>query len=456
MKLRASLSCAALIFGVLTVALAALGSPPTLVLQTATVKIISAARDGSLELRGSGLAFAHSGHAYVLTSDHVVLHDNFNRKHVVQFENGATATCDFVVSDFGRGLALLEITGPFDPAVVTELTSIVGAAPAAADRVIVMGYPAMSNGLVRDPRGAISNPRAPSMTLVQTKEMIEIVGAHGEFGMSGGVVTSTDDRFIGVLSHQIYSETPDRISNKILVVPSDVALPWAKAAIEAPRGQEPIQFGQSTSQQMWKDSLTMGTRHLAFWWGDFFGTGREIGSIRYVTPEISAELPGGTMSSLLPIEEDLQASHCNAYLMGFRQREPFGASVAMPREPIGQLRLFLDTKLEPFVQLWCNETYDLVDTLDDHANVLRKLESRLRGTPKLAARLSRVIDHIEGHQSGDPRNYHFFWLKRGDLDWLLTSPEFRAEWAILAKSGDEAALRTELTQLRAIYVFLSE
>lgn len=416
------------------------------------------ATDGSATLRGSGLAFESKGRSYVLTSDHVVLHDNDRRRHVIHFDRGVAIECEYLVSDFGRGLALLQVIGPYDAAMTEELTLISASTPTTSTRVAVMGYPAMSAGLVRDARGLVSNPSLATNTLVQTREIIEISGAHGEFGMSGGVVATLDEKFVGILSHQVYSETPNSISNKILVIPGVTALAWAKSVLDAPADLAPIQFAQFTSQLLWKSSLTLSSRHLMFLWHDPFGTGRNLFSLNDLTQSGSPEIVGGETGPLASLEAKLQASSCNGYLMGFRERKPFGPSVSTPRDPIGTLRLLDDPALEPVVQLFCNESRDAVDELESHEQKLESLIAKLSASdaPRLILHIRAAIDIIRNHQSADVSTHHYHWLKPRDLDWLMTSPELGPEWSRLTTTGQATVLREALSKLRATMSFLSE
>jgi len=197
--------------------------------------------------RGSGYAFSYLGVAYVLTSEHVLVHErgvSGNYCHTVQWESGARNGAEIVAVDWGSGLGLLRLEGN-NAQVLPDLSSISGTNLGAVEDgtpISVAGYPYRSSALYNDARGSVLRLRSERHLLPLISSVIEIVGGHGEFGMSGGpVFDRRSGKLIGLLSHQILHlteggdtrvESPEqddgRNYNNLLAIPVDFLESWLK------------------------------------------------------------------------------------------------------------------------------------------------------------------------------------------------------------------------------------
>lgn len=178
-----------------------------------TVKLASGGTSSqSSSLRGSGFLFEHHGQHYVVTSDHVVLHRKNCPKgpcHYVLVDSVWLAA-DLIAADWGVGLALLSV--PLKTAVshVRNLDSLVAAIPGQVTgaRASTEGYPFSSLNPFSDLGGRVLLDSSPRFTLPMLDSMIELIEAHGEFGMSGGpafLSLPSGKQFLGILSHQYLS-----------------------------------------------------------------------------------------------------------------------------------------------------------------------------------------------------------------------------------------------------------
>ncbi len=110
---------------------------------TAIVKVRSGLC-GMSEVRyaGSGLAFRDGPRAFVLTSEHVLLHGNGSFCHSVATDEGLTAQARVHTTDYARGIALLELSTPPDH---WEMASLTGFSEVEVrernEPVLVAGFP---------------------------------------------------------------------------------------------------------------------------------------------------------------------------------------------------------------------------------------------------------------------------------------------------------------------------
>jgi hypothetical protein len=208
--------------------------------ESRVVKIVSARCGDTREFRGSGLLFQDSGRAYVLTSDHVVLHSNDGYCH-----SAGSEEAEYLTSEWGLGLALLKLPkGKPDSSWLT-LADLAGQPVAKGEKLVVTGFPFGSFTLVEDGRGEVLLPASPSQLFALIPTLIETIGAHGEFGMSGGPVFTAGGKFAGVLSHQ--KLTPD---NHLLVVDAKKAGAWAASYFADPKKYLPWFFQGADAQLM--------------------------------------------------------------------------------------------------------------------------------------------------------------------------------------------------------------
>ncbi len=325
-------------------------------LKNAVVKVVSSVTSDSVVLRGSGLAFQHGGKGYVLTSDHVVLHDDDGKEHVVYGDKIPATPCDFVISDYGRGLALLKAVSPARLEDWPRWEDLLWRAPQPGDRVAMMGFPAMAEGgLVRDLAGKVSDAAKPWDALVQVRHMIEVKGGHAEFGMSGGVVASPGDTLFGLLSHQVYSPPNGSPSaNTILAIPGALIVDWVSRVLASPGdpASYPIELFQTSEQLRWAHGPAYLTSTLIMGWTDAFGTGRRVMYISRASRPAPGKIFGGETGDLAKIRDFFKKrDDCLLYVLRFQTRSPRFMAAAH----VSTMRAFEDASLQAVLHVRCND-----------------------------------------------------------------------------------------------------
>lgn len=204
------------------------------------------------ELNGSGWAFTYKNEIYLLTSEHVVYHDpgvDANVCHEVRFQNeSAWRRADLKIVDRGVGLGLLRVRPTSAAPDVRALERTRAFNPAQANQVVVttLGVPAAATSVYADGQGRIITTQSERHLIPLLERTYELLGVHGEFGMSGGPVFTDESGsvLVGVLSNQYIEQRPgqpaavrelDRARtenvNHIFVIPGDFALNWLKSAL---------------------------------------------------------------------------------------------------------------------------------------------------------------------------------------------------------------------------------
>jgi Trypsin-like peptidase domain len=146
----------------------------------------------------------------VLTSEHVLLQGRKNQGicQSVSFPNQATGDfksydAELVASDWQSGLAILKVNtvgSEIDALAVNDLFS--EQAPTGTDTLFVSGYPYADQDESMSTRGNLDRQKSLRHLMPNANEVLEIRGALGEFGMSGGPVFDGNGKMTGMLSHQ--------------------------------------------------------------------------------------------------------------------------------------------------------------------------------------------------------------------------------------------------------------
>ncbi len=203
---------------------------------------------------GSGLLLRIQEHDYVLTSEHVVLHGVADFCHSI---SGASVKnivrADLRAVDFATGMALLKLSKPLENAAPPTLDIFEPQTPNIGQKLTVAGYPAKSDELLVPPVGDVLKNSSSRHEIPLISKVIETIGAHGEYGMSGGPAWSQKggkNGVIGMLSHQYLSMRPGTAtqvaewqaeenrqyhsSNFLILIPSKSILRWIGEVIKAP------------------------------------------------------------------------------------------------------------------------------------------------------------------------------------------------------------------------------
>lgn len=233
----------------------------TIDLSSAVVKIQSQSADRSQTLQGSGLLVRFGQAVYVLTSDHVILHDNDGSFHQVSNSDLSAQKCDYLFSDYGKGLALLRLVNPPANTPAVALADLTDATARGGDSILI-GAPSGSDDVLVEAGGKWTDSPGSNIFL-QVPTMIQVQGSQAEFGMSGGLLTDSQGHALGVLSHQTLADNQQKIRNTIDVIPASTVLPWLREAIANP-ANPPIQWTQATSEMFWKENPLFDSEDLTF------------------------------------------------------------------------------------------------------------------------------------------------------------------------------------------------
>ncbi len=201
----------------------------------------------SAEFAGSGTLFSYRGKTYVLTSEHVVLHGNKNICHSIEIANGKHYSVKLVLADWGYGAALLEtqenVPGTQDMASFFDFSAIEQA------RVLAVGYPRRTNNLIQDEGYILSiSSERPAIPLL--KNLVEVKGAHVEFGMSGGALLSKESgQYLGLITHQALESSPEgatspsaiskgkAVSDHFFVISANAIAAWVHSVLASPNSK---------------------------------------------------------------------------------------------------------------------------------------------------------------------------------------------------------------------------
>jgi S1-C subfamily serine protease len=417
------------------------------------VKITSTSiADGTI-YRGSGLALKYKSDVYVLTSDHVVLHGLKGIEQVISGDAlSAPLQAAYLISDFGRGLALLKVQSPPASWQLNSIDEIQFSQNKIGDASYLMGYPGLSDSMIRDGRGRIKDLARPMQALVFLPTMIEIEKGHGEFGMSGGAVANASDQFIGVLSHQIYTESSDSIDNVILVIPGEFAIKWAMAFLTNPLAP-PVEIVQTIADQNWGRGVAATTGAIQIEMIDAFGNGTEELSMTD-TSDKAPQILLGPNGDFKKYETLLNTQPCVVYTLFFRKRdEPF-SNYANPKGMVEILRTFLDPKAEAVNYAWCNGGDDIKDHLEEYAQKIWSYSDKNKSTP--ASVLMQTLDNYASNvQQHSGESLTFAEIKPSDWLNLITDEKYKASWDYLKQSGQSAEIETFIRELADKWKLLS-
>jgi|GEM_PF-4687792 len=203
------------------IALSARGQGSDLELwQRASVKIKSFVCGApNVSLHGSAFLVKAPGAIYVLTSEHVVLHDDSSSVcHSIALTGGDR---DFGAKllrvSFVKGLALLELTGNPDQArsfALDEARLVFN--QLGVEKVLGLGFPHGSHQLQVLKDGKVLNFESARSLVPDVHKMIETSSMPVEYGMSGGLLIGQDSDgrygFLGMLSHQVLTRQAGGVS----------------------------------------------------------------------------------------------------------------------------------------------------------------------------------------------------------------------------------------------------
>lgn len=200
-------------------------------IKRSVVKIVSTVQGVSAELHGTGVLFQKGGKRYVITSDHVTGHTNgsLGDHTATNSVTGETLKLNFLVAEWGNGLALMEVLNDKNPANAIPYTDFQTPTTAkVGDRVSFYGYPYESSDLTEETFAKLLNESAPVPYYVFPRTLVEMEAAVGEFGMSGGGAFSSTGEFLGVLAYQriLDSTLVSPAVNRVYAISRSVTVAW--------------------------------------------------------------------------------------------------------------------------------------------------------------------------------------------------------------------------------------
>ena len=215
------------------------------------VKITSSSISGGTTFRSSGLAFQRDGKIFVVGSEHGVLHTNDDVVHLLTFSDGTKAKAQYLLSDWGKGLVLLQMTSQAIPQGLIQWSDIESSLQRPAltgDMATLYGYPALSQSPLNVPGSRIENASNTVAALGLVRSTYEISQTYAEYGMSGGPAFLPDGHFLGTITHQVFDTASQSsstweaveptLSNQqhILVIPAPEVIAWVDSFWMSPVG----------------------------------------------------------------------------------------------------------------------------------------------------------------------------------------------------------------------------
>jgi hypothetical protein len=214
---------------------------------------------------GSGFLFRNDGKHYVVTSDHVILHGNESIQHSAMTENSPEIPLKYLVSDWGYGLALLEVVEKdLSDEALPVVTDLAPEKVNVGTPVVACGFPSKSHSLICDTEGAVGKLESEMQPHALVPALIELTGTHGEFGMSGGPVFTDSGAFVGMLSHQYLSGESTAPQNHLLVIPASTVFSWLSRYFSNP-ADFAIYFYNDEFMQV-NEPNTFYSGELYFWY----------------------------------------------------------------------------------------------------------------------------------------------------------------------------------------------
>jgi hypothetical protein len=210
-------------------------------LSEAAVKVTSGSCSGGRALEGTGLRFRHLGKTFVVTSQAVALHGQAGFCHDIQ---GHTA--ELRAADWGRGLALFEVTGWAPEAGLSE-TSDWKAVAIAGEPVGIVGYELGEKQPTVLSAASVLLVGGNRHSIPMIASTVEVKGALLEAGLVGAPVEGAGGRILGLVSQQYLKMTPGTSTraeewdqkpghqeDHVLVLPIDEVRAWVEGSLQKP------------------------------------------------------------------------------------------------------------------------------------------------------------------------------------------------------------------------------
>lgn len=219
---------------------------------------------------GTGLVFEKDHELYVVTSEHVVIHD----KSAETCHFAGDASLELLSVDFYHGLALLRLKNRNAQLNSKSVTWSDLMNPKLSSLLVTLGFPVGDTGLVTLENGRLTNSESHRALIAGVPEMIEAAQLPVEYGMSGGLLLSVvngDYAWSGMLSHQVLHREAGHPTQPIdvgpgspnqndltLTIPAQHVINWIEAQLSL-NSSSPIWERDPQSQVAAKDSVQYGS-----------------------------------------------------------------------------------------------------------------------------------------------------------------------------------------------------
>jgi hypothetical protein len=325
-------------------------------LSEAVVKITSSFSSSTIPPRqGSGILIRFRKKIFILTSDHVVYHSNRSFKHQMLTFNGDSLALQYLISDAGHGLALLNPeTESADFSKAVDLDSSPSWRDSklnTAEQISLAGFPVSSDAVLVDSSAKIKSLQTPSELFVQLPTLLEVSSGHGEFGMSGGLGYSQTGIFRGVISHQVVNDQ----ENTVLLIGAPEVRAWLQSVV-ATDGTlfrpSPVALAQDPAQQASEFPSLRSANFYITLIRPFAGVGPTGIEVLLTKTPSTETLFGGSNGRLSEILAVKSVCDCHFRSLGFRKKTLLGSSEGGGATLPQQMRRLLDSSIEP---LWTFE-----------------------------------------------------------------------------------------------------
>lgn len=421
------------------------------------VKIRSYYKSAALQPRvGSGLLIKFKGKRFVLTSDHIVYHGEKSFTHEVLDSEGHAGKLKFLLSDAGKGFALLSFVEHEEDFLFFDFDNALRDVASDDEEISLMGFPADSDGLLVDSKAIIQSTRFPSALFVELETLIKVKSGHGEFGMSGGAAFSKKGTYRGILSHQIVENSV----NHVLLISSQTVFESMDSLFDQDgnlKVPSPIALFQDPAQQA-SDFVSYRTKDLYMTAINPYGPSTPWGmELVFLSGLATESLYGGESGPLASIEKLRNTKGISLRFLGYRKNEILGSAAGVGSDKINlQLRTIKNMSIEPLWTIESSEKADHVLRAQKIRPSLLQLQRALNFTK--AVRLSHYVGRVASLLQPAERDDSFqntglgAWrfLKPKDLDFILNDPSLALEWTEIESQSQGALLKLKLNELKKI------
>jgi hypothetical protein len=428
---------------------------------SAAVKTVSTSTSQGQTFNGSGLLFQRGGTVYVLTSDHVILHGTDGYVHKVSSAAIGTTTVSLLFADWGYGLALLRADHVAPTAGIPTFEDLRPDAATQGESVTLVGFPAEATTPIEDHRGHVDNPLFPSPLFVSIPNLIQVSGAQGEFGMSGGPLFSAPGRFLGMLSHQIVTQGGTPV-NELLILPGAALYDWLSRYFANPQGfQSP--FSEPPQLQFDGGDQVYAGDQWFMYLESSEDTGVTISDLGKAVTPIGPIDAGHYLDRARALFHQYPNDLSAVDVSCFRRTGDFWDGCAASFSSLAQFFRYLQQEgLEPVgtntINNWDQDIEKLYQEGVKLANGLALIGQVYSGDGSLLYNRLTFLGYRLPQEDGPAgEQTQFAFVKAADLQFLLNDPSYQKDWAALNQKspGGADAVRQALQDMIPVFQHLT-